>query len=70
VLEQIKQALFSFFGVKEKGNRGIDEQIQKSGMPSMKTSREAIEAWEKAGRPNPQKFFARYKNKKKRKKNG
>jgi len=60
-LEQIKQALFAFFGVKVGNEKKIDEQIEVCGFPKVKTSKGAMDAWEKAGRPNPHKFFARYK---------
>ena len=63
-LVMIRRALFSFLGVKERGNVKIEEQIEKSGFPNVKVSRDAMEAWEKAGRPNPHKFFARYRKKK------
>lgn len=63
-LTQIRQALFAFLGVSERDDKKIDEQIAKSGFPNMKVSKKAMEAWEKAGMPNPQKFFTQYKGKK------
>jgi len=63
-LEQIRQALFAFLGVSEKDDKKIDEQIEKSGFPSVKVTRQAMEAWEKAGMPNPQIFFAQYRKRK------
>lgn len=64
----IKKALWSYLGVKEQPD--ISEQIQKSPMPSMSVPAGAVEAWEKAGRPEPNKFFAEYAKKKKAEENG
>ena len=63
VLEQIKQAFFAFMGVTQDkpGADSMDEQIKKSGFPTVKVTKEAMDAWEKAGRPNPHKFFSRWK---------
>lgn len=65
---QIRQALYAFMGVKEKPD--IDEQIKNSPLPSMSVQAGAIEAWEKAGRPEPSRFFADYAKKKKAVENG
>lgn len=62
-LEQIRRALFTFFSINEKDDKKIDEQIEKSGFPKMRVSQKAMEAWEQAGMPNPQKFFAQYRGK-------
>jgi len=62
-LTQIRKALFGFFGVKERNDADIDKQTENFGLPKMKVSKEAMIAWEKAGRPNPNKFFAEYRKK-------
>lgn len=63
-MSAIRQVLFGWLGVKEpkrfKATDNID--ISKLGLPVMKVTSKAVDAWEAAGRPEPKKFFAEYKN--------
>jgi len=59
-LARIEKALLGFFGVKAGPVERPDAmaKAKEMGLPTARVKKGDIEAWEKAGRPDPRKWFA------------